>query len=537
MSNKLLYKIVTTSTAFLLCSLAQINSLSAAPLKEFNVGNGHEIESLDPIVVDGPDAGIVANALYEGLVTINPKTLAPQPGLAESWTVSSDLLTYTFNLRAAKWSDGSSITNSDFLYSWQRALDPANGAYYAYFFDSIKGAEQFRKEAKADKRNFASVGIKAQGKNKLVLQLSKPSPFLLSLLASPVFAPVKEENVKKFGKKFTNPENLVVSGPFTLESWKLKDRLIVKKNKHYYDANNIDLDAITFYPVEDAKTSYNLYETGKLDWIKRIPLSQLNTIQKRPDFHTSPLLNTVVLRLNTTRGPLQNPDVRRAISMAIDRSVLADKVAREGQIPAYTLIPKGMEQYNSGFKINEEAQKARELLAKAGYPNGKDMPNLVLSFITDDHSKNVSLAVSAMLKRTLNINVSVKNQERGIFYDALDTLNYDIARSSFTAKYTDPMTFLDKFTSANLYNNLTGYKSKEYDALVEKSGSENNQTKRLQLLAEAENMLIEKDAVLVPLYFNASINLWKSKVVGLENNVLDLNLLKNIKIQTTMSQK
>lgn len=496
------------------------------------IAGGKEIESLDPILVDGADAGLVARGLFEGLVVSDPKTLEPRPGLAESWTVSSDGLTLNFKLRpSAKWSDGSPVTSKDFLAGWKRALAAENGAYYASFFDVIKGAENYRKAKSAAKRNFANVGIKAPTDRDIVLTLNQPAPYLLDLLTQPVFAPLHEASFQKHGKTFLKPENLVVSGPFRLASWQLKDKLELVRNASYHDAPNVQLEGITVFPVEDAKTAFNLYETGQVHWIRRVPLANLTTLRTRKDFHVERMLNTVYLRFNTTRGPLKDPRVRRALSMAIDRKVIAEKVAREGQEPAFTFVTPGLTGYTSSFAIEENVEKAKALLAEAGFPGGKGFPASTALFISDDQSKNVVTAVSAMLKRNLGITVSPRNLERGLFYDALDALNYDIARSSYTAKFLDAKSFLDKFTSENTFNNLTGYKSAKFDALVAKAEAQSDVKERAKLFAEAEKVLILEDAVLMPLYFNTSVNMWKPEVKGIYKNVLDVHPLKTLSLQ------
>jgi oligopeptide transport system substrate-binding protein len=223
--------------------------------------------------------------------------------------------------------------------------------------------------------------------------------------------------------------------------------------------------------------------------------------------------------------------------MAIDRKIIADKVAREGQEPARTFVTPGLAGYTSTFAIEENVEKAKALLAEAGFPGGKGFPATTALFISDEQSKNVVTAVSAMLKKNLGITISPRNLERGVYYDALDALNYDIARSSYTAKFLDAKSFLDKFTSQNTYNNLTGYKSPAFDTLVAKAEAQSSPKERARLFAEAEKVLILDDAVLMPLYFNTSINMWKPELKGLHTNVLDVHPLKDLSLESALVKK
>jgi oligopeptide transport system substrate-binding protein len=293
----------------------------ASASNQLKIAGGKEIESLDPILIDGADAQLVATGLFEGLTVNDPKTLEPKPGLAQSWKVSEKGKKITLELRKGlKWSDGSSLTAQDFLYAWERALKAENGAYHANLFDAVEGAESFRKAKPDSTRNFAKVGLKAPSANTLVIQLHRPFPAFLGLLSMPVFAPVKKSNVES-GKNWTQPGNLLSSGPYVLHSWKLKDKLELTLNSHYHNAANVSLKSITVIPVDDAKTAWNLYETGQVHWTRRVPLGQMESLRKRSDFHISPMLNTVYywhflsshgLRWHAqTRGQLGLPCFRR----------------------------------------------------------------------------------------------------------------------------------------------------------------------------------------------------------------------------------
>ena len=522
----------------ILSFLLMMSSGSAFAEKVFRIANTMEVQTLDPALVDGADASLVASGLFERLVEVDGKTLDPKPGLAESWVKSKDGLTYTFKLRKnAKWSNGEALTSKDFVYAWKRVLTPETGAYYANYFDLIEGAESFRKAKDRSSVDFAKVGISAKDATTLTVKLAKPAPYFLELVSHAVFAPLREASIVKNGKSWTKPELLVVSGPFKLLSWTLKDKLILVKNPGYWDAANVKLDKIIVYPIEDSKTALNMFNAGELEWTRRVPTAQVQSLRQNPEFHMAKMLNTVYLRLNTTKPAFKDAKVRRAIAMALDRKTLVEKVAREGQEPAFHFVTPGMKGYVSPEPLIEDIAAAKKLLAEAGYPDGKNFPATTALFVSDEQSKNIFTAISTMLKKNLNINVSPKNLERGVYYDALDALNFDIARSNWTASYMDAKNYLDKFTSENTHNNLTGYKNPDYDKLIAQGTDEADPAKRAALFSKAEAMIINRDGVLVPLYYNTAINMWKKNVRGLSVNALDLHPLKALDIDLTMAQK
>jgi oligopeptide transport system substrate-binding protein len=213
-------------------------------------------------------------------------------------------------------------------------LDPETGAYYAAKFDDIKGAKTYRQAKSANARNFDTVGIKSPHPQSLVVTLDKPVPYFLELVASSAFYPVPKAVVTKLGKNWSRTENMVNNGPFVLSSWKLKDRLILSKNLRYHDAKSVKLDKIVVFPIEQDKTALNMFNAGEVDWIRRLPMGSVHALRGNRELHVNKLLRTVYLRLNTTRVPLKDSKVRRAISMAIDRKTLVEKVVKEGQTPA-----------------------------------------------------------------------------------------------------------------------------------------------------------------------------------------------------------
>ncbi len=474
------------------------------------MANSREIESLDPALTDGNDANIIVRGLFEGLVSLDPKTLQPTPEIARHWTISDDGLTYIFELDArAKWTNGEPVLADDFVFAFQRNLRPETGALYSHHLSTIAGS-------------------KAQGRHKLVVTLKSPTPYFLELLSFPVFYPLPRSALQKFGNRWTEPQNLVSNGPFRLKEWKLKEKMILERNEYYREPSQVKLDRVEVHPIEDPKTAWNMYEAGEVDWIRSVPPALIPRLRKHPEFHSSPVMNTVYLRLNTQGEALRDRRVRRALSMALDRRTLTERVMREGQRPAYGFIAQGIPGYPSRPLIEENIPAARKLLADAGFPNGRNFPNMTLLYPSHPQSEKLALAISTMLKRALNINISPSGRERGVFYDKLENLRYDIARSDWTTEFNDPKSYLDKFTADNASHNLTGYADVAYQNLLDTASKIQEPRQRFSAFARAEQQLLVEDAVIIPLYFNVSSSLWKSHVTGLVDNPRLFYSLKSV---------
>lgn len=510
-----------------LSAQAQAAARDAAAASALRIATGREIESLDPLFVDGPEAGLVASALFEGLTVLHPKTAQPEAGGAESWTVSPDGLTYTFALRKdAQWSDGKPVKASDYIFAWRRTLDPGSGAYYGFLFDCIKGAEEFRK---GESKDFNLVGIRSPSDLQLEITLRNPTPYFLELVSGASFYPLHEEKVSALKDQAFKAENLVGNGPFVLTAWKHKQKLILTKSPSYARASEIKLERAEIYPIESFKTALNMYEAGEIDWLTRLPPHLVSDLEKRPDFHTGPKLNTVYLRFNTKAKAFADVRLRRAVSMAIDRKILAAKVAREGQIAAERFVAPGLYNQLPAPLVSLNVAEARKLVSEVKRDHGA-LPSADLLFISDEQSNRVAQAISVMLKKNLDLNVAPKNLERGVFYGILDSNKHDLARSSFTARYFDPVSFLEKFTSDNLTNNLTGFANKDFDDRIASAKKERDPKKREAFLVEAERILVKEAVAIVPLYHNTSVDMWKADILGLYSNPIGVHPLRNISL-------
>lgn len=500
--------------------------------KIFRFANGAEVQSLDPVLMDDASSNIIGRAVFEGLVRFDPVTTDPLPAIAEKWDIAKDGLTYTFNLRKnAKWSNGDIINANDFVWSWKRVLDPATGAYSVQSFtDAIVGAGEYY-SAKG-KRDWNKVGIKALDDFTLQVKLKRPNPFFIDDLSSAVFAAVPQKSIEKHGKSWAKPENLLFSGPFTIKEWRHKEVMILEKNPTYWGANDVHVDRIEVFPIENDSTGFNMYKLGQIDWIRYLPANLLNEVKKHPDQMEQLSLRVAYLRMNITNPVLKDARVRRAISMAINRKVIAEKVVQDGKA-IYTFVPPQVRNAKTIASISEDVAAAKKLLTEAGYPDGKGFPAVEIVFQSSPTSSYVSQVIGAMLKKALNINVSPKSYEKNTFYDKMDHLKYDIAIANHGPSMNDPEGYLTKFTSENTYQNLTGYASKDYDKLIEQALNEVDLAKRSDYWAQADKLLSVEDCAVVPLYNGYIRMLVKPYVTGIVPNLLNAYTLRNVDIKKT----
>lgn len=489
--------------------------------------NGADPETLDPALLTGQPEGRVANALFEGLTTFDSQARSG-PGMAESWTISDDRKVYTFKLRPdAKWSDGSPLTAQDFVNTWRRTLTPDTMASYNYQLFYLKNAQAF---AEGKVKDFSEVGAKALDDRTLEVTLENPTPFFLDLCATPPLAPVPTKVVEKYGDNWTKPEHIVNNGAYLLEKWKLNDVIRLRKNPNYWNAANVALETVDVLPISKDTVAFNFYSSGLADLCMDkglTPLALLDELKNRPDFHPAPFLGTYFLRFNCKKGPFADARVRRAFGMAIDKRRIVKKITRAGELPAAGFVPPGLEGYVAPGGLPYDPEKARALLAEAGYPGGKGFP-LVVNYLYDDKGSNESIAVELqdMWRKELGITVNLAKQEWKVYLNSLSSLDYDIARSSWVGDYPDANTFLDLFLSGG-GNNRTGWSDATYDDLIAQAGRETDPLRRASILRAAETRLVTKEAPICPLYYYVGIQLYDpAKIGGIFPNVLDEHPIK-----------
>ncbi len=491
---------------------------------DFVFDTSSEPETLDPAFITDQPGGRVATALFEGLLARDPATLAPIPGVAYRWDVSADGLDTTFHLRPCAWSNGDPVRAGDFVFAWERILQPGSGARYVELFFAIDGAEAYHRGEPA------ALGFRALDDSTLAVHLRHPTSHFLDLCAHYPFFPVPPPTVRAFGEDWVRPEHMVSNGPFLLADWQLRRRIRLRKNPRYWDAAGVGLETADAIFSEQATTAFNLYATGETDWIdsSSIPPPIRDAVRGRPDFHTSPYLNTYFYRLNVTRPPLDDRRVRQALGLAIDRQAIVEHITRSGQMAARHLVPPGLPGYTSPLGPDHDPARARALLAAAGYPGGRGFPRLQLLFNTSEEHRPIAEVVQQEWKEELGIECELVNQEWKVFLNTTRALQYDVSRANWIGDYLDPSTFLDLFATAESPNNRTGWSHPEYTRLVRAAAAETDRARRFALLAEAEALLLD-EAPILPIYFYVTLDLYDgARWAGCAPNLLNLILLKHV---------
>lgn len=495
-------------------------------------GIGYEVTELDPHLVTGVAEGNVLRALFEGLVTEDPVDLHPVPGVAERWEISPDGLTYTFFLRPElKWSDGSALTAHDFASSFQRILTGALAAEYANMLYILQGAEAYHKGANPD---FTQVGINVPDARTLRLTLEHPVPYFLSLLSNPAWYPVPIATVAKHGgvdqrrNVWTRPGHLVSNGPFTLKKWQQNQVIVVEKSPIYWDAAQVKLNGIHFYPIDSVDAEERAFRAGQLHLTETLPIAKIGSYQREASrlLRVDPYLGTYFYRLNVSRPPFADPRIRRALALAVDRTSIVEKILRGGQRPAHALTPPGTGGYTAAAQIPSDFAAARELLKEAGYEGGKGLPVLELLYNNSENHRLIAEAVQEMWRRELGVEVRLVNQELKVTFAARRSGDYQILRSDWIGDYLDPATFLDIFRS-DAGNNHTRWASADYDATLFAAARTTDPTARLALLQKAEALLLES-APIIPIYHYTHIFLIQPAVRGWHSTLLDHHPYKNV---------
>jgi oligopeptide transport system substrate-binding protein len=499
------------------------------PRADIVIVNGAEPESLDPAVASGqPDQRIV-RSLFEGLTRLDPKTATPSPALAERWDISPDGITYTFYLRSnAVWSTGEPITAEDVVYSWRRVVDPATACEYSGQLFFVKNAEQI---ATNGIRDVTQLGVQAVNRHTVRVELVGPTPFFLDLCAFFTLAVVPRHAIEKHGDRWLNHRPLPVSGTHLLESWRINDKVRLRKNSRHWDAANICNEVVDILPIESPMTALNLYETGQADiiWDKNlIPSELMDTLIKRPDCHTFDYLGTYFVRFNVTRPPLTDPRVRKALAMVCEKRRIVERITRAGERVASSMTPYGTANYELPEGLDYAPAQARRLLAEAGFANGAGFPTLRYLFNTGKVNEQIGVELQQMWKKELGINIELQQQEWKAYLASQSALDYDLSRSSWIGDYNDANTFLDMFMSNN-GNNRTGWKNPEYDRLMREANAQLDVGKRAQILQRAETLLVRDDAPIVPLFFYKGVTFFdSSKIEGIYFNILDEHPLHSI---------
>ena len=495
-------------------------------------GIGSEVGDLDPQLAGNIAEGDIASALFEGLVVEDPVDLHPVPGVAESWDVSPDQLTYLFHLRAtARWSNGTPVTAQDFVSSWRRILSPSLGASNADLLQLIQGAEGFHKGLTID---FGSVGVSAVDARTLRVRLEHPAPYFLSLLTNAAWSPVPVSvitasgSASERGNPWARAGSFVGNGPFTLKSWEPNQRIIVEKSPTYWDAAQVRLREIQFYPIESSDAEERAFRSGQLHITYVLPFGKVDAYRRDgPQFlRTDAYLNTYFFRLNLRHPPLGDDRVRRALSQAVDRTAIVDKILHGGQRAATAITPPGVGGYVPPAGSLTDFAAARRLLAEAGFPGGKGLPTIELLYNTSDNHRTIAEAVQEMWRRELGLEVRLVSQEFKGVLNERRTGNYQILLSDWVGDFLDPLTFLDLWRSES-GNNHTGWSNPAYDNFLFAAARTSDPAERYSQLRQAEALMLAA-APIIPLYYNTHVFLLQPSVKGWNPTLLDHHPYKHV---------
>lgn len=508
------------------CSGGKSNVSSGNHDGILHYGNGSEPQGLDPHVVTGVPESHLIRALFEGLAVKNPYTLEPEPGVAESWDFSEDgrIITFHINPRA-KWSNGDPMTAQDYVWSWQRALNPAMGNLYNYMLFPVKNAEAYATGKLSDPEQL---GVKALDKLTLQVTLNEATPYFIQLMDHYSTFAVHRPTIEKFGKptarftKWTRVENMVSNGAFKLTAWRLNRRIVMEKSKTYWDADKVKLNGIVFYPTENIVSEERMFRAGQLHYTQSIPLEKIPVYQamENTPYVQAPYLGTYFFLINTTRPPVDDVRVRQALSMAVDRDTLAATVMQKSVYPAYSITPPGALGYKPPKVFGYDVKKAKALLAEAGYPNGEGWPGLEITYNTSESHRKIAVALQQMWKEALDIEITIANQEWKVYLDSVTQMNFQIARRGWIGDYVDPNNFLDLYLT-NGGNNNTGFTNPHYDELIlRKAPQAKTREERFAIFTEAETMLMEEMPI-IPVYTYTSKHLINSSVHGMPSNLMD----------------
>lgn len=502
------------------------------------IGNSAEPKGLDPHTVSGVPEANILRALFEGLIADDPASDTGCPGgAALEVTPDATSTVWTAKLRPdGKWSDGAPVTAQDFAFSYERILTPEFGAKYAEMLYFLKGAEDFNKGITTD---FSSVGVKVIDDETLRLTLRGPTPYFREVLKHYTWTAVPRHVILKFGtisqrgNPWTRAENIVGNGPYKMKSWRRTDHIEVERNPYYWNAKNVTLNGVRFLPITNLYTEGRMFRDGQLHVTYSATPEIVDLMKKEhpEELRQEPYVGSMFYRFNTTRKPLGDRRVRQALSYAVNRKILCDKVLR-GYTQAYAMTPP-MGDYQPPHIARYDPEKARQLLAEAGYPggkdpSGKDFPRLKVLLASKETAATLTQAVQAMFRENLGIEVEIDNKEWSAYLVAMQELNYDIALGGWIGDYLDPLTFLEMWSPGN-GNNNTGWENQDFVNRLQQSFREIDATRRFEELRQAETILVE-DAPILPIAWYARNYLIHPSVEGWHPLLLANNPYQFIKL-------
>jgi len=496
---------------------------------QLNLCFASEPSTIDPALNSAVDGAIMIHHTFEGLIKWvddgngNAKLA---PGMAENWDVSDDGLVYTFHLRKdAKWSDGKPVTAHDFEYAWKRLVNPETAADYSYMIDCVLNAS----EIIAGEKPVDELAVKALDDHTFEVTLHTDIPYFLEIAAFPATFPVRKDIIEEHGDQWTfDPKTYIGNGPYKMVQWEHNSFILMEKNPQYYDYKNLGPDKLKFALMDDDNAMLTAFKNGELDFNEGYPMDEVQSLLDSGLLKVADYIGTYYVCFNTQRAPFDDPRVREAFSLVIDRNYIVEQITRAGQKPASGYVPSGIYdaggpgtdfrevggQYYSIDKADYEknCEKARQLLAEAGYPNGEGFPIVEYLYNTNDGHRVIGEALQNMWQKELGVTVTLANQDWAIFLETRKNGDYQIARNGWIADYNDPISFLDMWVTGG-GNNDAQYNNPKYDELIAAAKRTKDVEERMKLLHQAEDILM-KDSVVAPIYFYTQPYMANEKLKG-----------------------
>lgn len=509
--------------AVLLCSTVLSGCVTARPEGEDSGKNITVAISSDTGTID-PAGSIALTYLAYSVSALDELLTYGEDGeieyrAAKSYEVNEDATVWTFHLREdAQWSDGSPVTSGDFLNTITRALDPASGSGYANYLFPIENAEAIY-NGEAD---MSALGVETPDDYTLIFRLSEPCVYFLDLLRLPVYTPSCAEYADSADSGWDkDPETSLANGPFRLAEYVPEQYFVLEKNEYYWNADAVNLDTITYRFFDDTQSMANAYEAGEVDVATSLSSTVMEAYEGQEDLYVADQIATRYIYMNLNVTPLNDVRVREALNLAINREELCRIVGSDTE-PTYNLVAKYMTDRSTGEyfvdgaaqPFEENVQRAQELLAEAGYPNGEGFPELTYYYPTLEMDSDTAQVIQEQLKENLNITINLEAQELQANYSTRYSGNFDLCRMNWTADFADPYTYLSMLLSNSTYN-CSGINDPEYDAIVEQSNSESDPVKRAELLHQAEQLAVGEQFYIIPLFAMKSVNLVSPDITGI----------------------
>lgn len=495
-------------------------------------GNGAEPETLDPQIARSDSSGAILRDLYEGLTRLGPdgQVIA---GAASSWDVSADGRTYTFHLRPeARWSNGDPLTAHDYVFSMRRLVDPETAAAFAFFLSPLINAP----EIIAGDRPAADLAVIALDEHTLEIRLRVPTPYLPGVLTHPANFPVHRSSLSRHGRAFTRPGNLVSNGAYVLAEAVTGSHYSLEKNRKYWDAENTAIAKVVYHQVVNQNAELARFRAGELDITYTVPNNQFAlAAENYPDqLKVSPQLTTYYYGFNLRRAPFAGQrGLRRALSMVVDRRLLAGSILTAGQEPAYGWVPPGVANYTAiepewaGWTMAQRLAEARRLYRAAGYSAARPL-KIEIRYNSADIHRNIAVAIASIWNETLGVQASQLNVEFQVLLQDMRNGNADVFRSSWIADYDDAYTFLE-ILRTDAAANFVGYANPDYDDLLGQAAATPDADQRRVLLQQAEAVMLE-DQPLMPIYFYVNKRMVGSRVEGWQSNSLNIHYSQDLSL-------